>query len=142
MVLRKGKAIWEGNLKEGKGTMELKSGVFKGAYSFKSRFKDGSGTNPEELIGAAHAGCFSMALANILAEAGHTPKKVSTSADVQLDEVEGEPTITKITLNTEAKVPDIDAGEFNKYAENAKDGCPVSKALQGIDIALNAKLVN
>jgi len=142
MVLRKGKAIWEGNLKEGKGTMELESGAYKGAYSFKSRFKNGSGTNPEELIGAAHAGCFSMALANILAEAGHPPQKVSTSADVKLDEVEGEPTITKITLNTEATVPGIDAGEFNKYAENAKDGCPVSKALQGVDIALKAKLVN
>ena len=129
-----------GNLPDGNGTMTLESGAYEGAYSFRSRFEDGAGSNPEELIAAAHAGCYSMAFANVLAEAGYDPESVDTTADVTLRMVDEEPTITGIHLNTEATVPDIDDDTFQEHAEAAKEGCPVSKALAGTEITLDASL--
>jgi osmotically inducible protein OsmC len=139
MPQRKGSAEWKGGLKDGRGTLSLGSGAFAGSYSFGSRFEDEKGTNPEELIGAAHAACFSMALAAGLGKAGFQPKRVSTTARVDLDMSDG-PRIATITLDTEAEVPGIDAEEFRKQAEGAKQNCPVSKALTGVDIRLNARL--
>lgn len=141
MAVRNADAVWEGNLKQGQGKMKLGSGAYEGAYSFQSRFEEGTGTNPEELIGAAHAGCFSMALSNMLSEAGHVPTRVQTNAKVNLEMVEGAPTITKIELDTEGEVPGIDEKTFLEHAEKAKAGCPVSKALAGTQINLNARLV-
>lgn len=137
MPVRKANAKWEGNLKEGKGIMKFGGGAFEGAFSFKSRFEDGKGTNPEELIGSAHAGCFSMALSNSLAQDGFTPDSVSTEANVRLENG----SISEIELVTEAKIPNIDEQKFLEYAEGAKKNCPVSKALAGTNIKLNAKLV-
>jgi osmotically inducible protein OsmC len=139
MPHRKGSAEWKGGLKDGRGTLSLGSGAFEGSYSFGSRFEEGRGTNPEELIGAAHAACFSMALAAALGKAGYQPKRVATTARVDLDMSEG-PRIATITLDTEAEVPGIDAEEFQKQAEGAKLNCPVSKALAGVDIRLEARL--
>lgn len=136
MPTRNANAVWKGDLKSGKGTMKFGSGAFEGAYSFASRFEEGAGTNPEELIGAAHAGCFSMALSNELAEAGFTPESVQTKADVLLDGS----AITTITLNVDARVPNIDENTFLKHAEGAKENCPVSKALAGVTIKLNTSL--
>jgi osmotically inducible protein OsmC len=140
MPVRSAKAQWDGTLKEGKGTMSLGSGAFQGQYSFNSRFESGTGTNPEELIGAAHAGCFSMALTAALGRAGFTPKHVSTSAGVHLEQVEGGFGITAIDLTTEANVPGIDDAKFQEIAAATKTGCPVSKALAGVDIQLEAAL--
>jgi len=140
MKERKAGAVWEGDLKNGDGRVTLGSGLFESSYSFRSRFEDGAGTNPEELIGAAHAGCFSMALANILAEEGYSPRKISTDARVSLDQVEGDFTITGIELVTEASVPDIEEEIFQKHAKAAKENCPVSKALAGTEIGLDATL--
>ncbi len=140
MPVRKSSAIWNGDLKAGNGTMKLGGGAWEGQYSFGSRFEEGSGTNPEELIAAAHAGCFSMALSNILAGAGHTPKSVSTTASVHLEMGDGGPSITRIELNCEAEVPGIDESEFHKHAEAAKSGCPVSKVLAAAEISLKAML--
>jgi len=142
MPTRSADATWEGNLPDGNGTMRLKSGAYEGAYSFRSRFEDGAGSNPEELIAAAHAGCFSMALSNVLAEAGFDPESVDTTADVTLRMLEGGPAITKVHLTTTAHVPDIDQDTFQEHAEAAKDGCPVSKALAGTEITLDATLEN
>lgn len=142
MPTRKAEASWNGDLKNGNGKMSFGSGAYTGSYSFKSRFEEGTGTNPEELIGAANAGCFSMALAADLAEAGYTPEAVTTNADVTLEMVDGDPAITTIKLNVEANVPDIDKDEFLEFAEGAKKNCPVSKALAGVNIELNAKLNN
>jgi osmotically inducible protein OsmC len=142
MATRTAKAQWEGNLQQGKGTMSLGSGAFNGAYSFSSRFEEGTGTNPEELIGAAHAGCFSMALAAGLGKGGFNPTRVSTTAKVHLMKVADAFAITTIELDTEAVVPGIDAAKFQEFAENAKKGCPVSKALAGTEIKLNARLVS
>lgn len=142
MPTRKAKATWNGDLKNGKGNMSFGSGAYEGAYSFESRFEEGTGTNPEELIGAAHAGCFSMALSADLAEAGFSPESVSTNSNVILDFVDGNPAITTIELNTNANVPDIDEEKFLEIAEGAKKNCPVSKALAGVNIKLNAKLTN
>ena len=141
MPERKASAVWEGNLKDGKGTMKLGSGAYEGAYTFLSRFDTGNGTNPEELIGAAHAGCFSMALSHGLAEAGHTPTKVSTQAKVSLVKGADGFQIDKIHLTTEGTVPGIDEAKFKEFAEGAKKGCPVSKALAGVAITLDARLV-
>lgn len=138
MTTRESSAIWQGNLPEGKGSMRLGSGSFEGAYSFASRFEDGAGTNPEELIGAAHAGCFSMYLALILSKAGHTPTRISTNATVHLGDG---PTITLIELSTEGEVPGIDEKSFKEFAERAKKECPVSKALSAVEMKLTAKLV-
>ena len=141
MAVRTAEAVWEGNLKQGKGTMTIGDGVYEGPYSFASRFEQGSGTNPEELIAAAHAGCFSMALAFGLEQAGYSPEQVKTVAKVHLDKVGEGFQITSIELDTEAKVPGIDEEEFMKQAEAAKSGCPVSQALKGPQIKLQAKLV-
>ncbi len=141
MAVRISEAEWKGNLREGQGTMKLGSGAFEGRYSFPSRFESGQGTNPEELIGAAHAGCFSMALAAGLSKAGFTPTRVHTTAKVHLEQVEGGFAITKIELATEAQIPGIDNPTFQQQAEAAKKGCPVSKALAGTAITLTAKLV-
>jgi lipoyl-dependent peroxiredoxin len=140
MPTRNADAVWEGNLREGKGTMKLGSGAYQGAYSFASRFETGTGTNPEELIGAAHAGCFSMALAAALGKAGFQPKRIATSAKVTLEKVGEAFRITKIHLDTEATIPGIAANEFEKQAQDAKANCPVSKALAGVEITLSARL--
>ena len=140
-AVRTSEAEWKGSLPEGGGTMKLGSGAYQGAYSFKSRFESGTGTNPEELIGAAHAGCFSMALSHGLSQAGHTPKRVHTTAKVHLDKAGGGFAITRIELDCEAEVPGIDEATFRQQAETAKTNCPVSKALAGTDITLNARLV-
>ena len=137
---RLGTAAWDGTLKEGNGTMKLGSGAYEGPYSFKSRFEEGSGTNPEELIGAALAGCFSMALSANLEKAGHPAQHVSTRANVKLEMVEGKPTITTIELQNETTVPGIDEQTFQQQAEATKAGCPVSRALTGTNITLNATL--
>ena len=140
MPARKGTAVWEGTLKEGKGSMKLGSGAYEGPFSFQSRFEEGTGTNPEELIGASLAGCFSMALSANLEKAGHPGRRVSTTANVKLEMTDGGPKITTIELNTEAEVPGIDEATFNEQAEKTKTGCPVSKALTGTEIKLNARL--
>jgi lipoyl-dependent peroxiredoxin len=140
MAVRTANARWEGALRDGSGTMAFGSGAFEGQYSYSSRFEEGTGTNPEELIGAAHAGCFSMALAHALAEAGHVANRVETNARVYLEPTESGPTITRIELQTEGEVPGLDADEFQRQAEAAKAGCAVSRALAGVDISLDAKL--
>jgi lipoyl-dependent peroxiredoxin len=141
MPARTASAVWEGNLREGKGKMKLGSGAFEGAYSFTSRFEEGTGTNPEELIGAAHAGCFSMALSAGLGRSGFTPKRIQTTAKVHLIKADDGFKIGKIELETEAEVPQIDEKTFLEQAQGAKKSCPVSKALAGVEIQLNARLV-
>jgi lipoyl-dependent peroxiredoxin len=142
MPVRQSEAQWSGDLKQGSGTMKLGSGAYQGAYSFKSRMESGTGTNPEELIAAAHAGCFSMAFSAMLSGAGHVPKRVHTTSKVSFEPVGGGFAITKIELNTEGEVPGIDSATFQKIAEEAKKGCPVSKALAAVpSITLNAKLL-
>lgn len=141
MPKRKANAEWQGGLKGGKGTMALGSGAYQGGYSFGSRFEEAQGTNPEELIAAAHAGCFSMALSAGLEKAGHTAKSVRTQAVVHLTMVDGGFGITRIDLTTEAEVPGLDDATFQEHAEGAKKNCPVSKALAAVDIHLDAKLV-
>jgi osmotically inducible protein OsmC len=141
MPIRKSKAEWDGGLKDGAGYMSIGDGVFEGRYTWASRFEEAEGTNPEELIGAAHAGCFSMSLSSGLGKAGYTPKHISTTAEVSLDVVEGARTITKITLNTQAQIPGIDEATFLQLAEEAKKNCPVSRALAGVEIVLQARLV-
>jgi len=141
MAKRTASAVWDGTLREGKGTVRLGSGAFEGQYSFASRFEEGTGTNPEELIGAAHAGCFSMALAAGLTKAGHNPTRISTKANVSLEKVGEGFKITTIELNTEGEVPEIDEETFLNAAETAKKNCPVSQALTGVEITLNAVLV-
>jgi lipoyl-dependent peroxiredoxin len=133
-------ARWEGSLQEGAGTMRLGSGAFEGAYSFSSRFEEGAGTNPEELIGAAHAGCFSMALAGGLGRAGSPPTSVETTARVFLEKGEAGFRIARIELDCTADVPGLDEAAFAEQARAAKDGCPVSQALAGVDIGLDARL--
>ena len=141
MATRTAKAEWNGTLQEGNGTMALGSGALSVPYSFASRFEDGKGTNPEELIAAAHAGCFSMALSAALGKGGFTPQQVKTTATLQILKGADGFGITWIELDTEAKVPGIDAAKFQEIAEGAKKGCPVSKALAGVDIKLKARLV-
>ncbi|MDQ3536315.1 MAG: OsmC family protein [Bacteroidota bacterium] len=140
MITRKSNAKWEGGLKEGKGNLELGTKTFSGQYSFQSRFEEGIGTNPEELIAAAHAGCFSMALSGVLEKEGYKPKVINTEAQVKMDKVGEGFKIVQILLRTTAEVPDIEKGEFDKLAENAKKGCPVSQALSAVEIKLEANL--
>jgi osmotically inducible protein OsmC len=142
MAVRKAEAVWEGNLPKGKGSMKLGGGAFEGQFSFASRFEEGTGTNPEELIGAAHAGCFSMFLSAVLSGDGHVPDRVHTTATVHLDQVDGAPWITKIHLDCEANVPGLDEATFKEKVQASKEGCPVSKALKGVDIIVDAKLVS
>jgi lipoyl-dependent peroxiredoxin len=140
MPTRTSSALWEGNLRDGSGTMKLGSGAFEGSYSFVSRFESGPGTNPEELIAAAHAGCFSMALSLELGQSGFTPTSIATSATVHLDRVADGFDITKIDLDTVGTVPGIDDAKFQEIAAAAKAGCPVSKALAATEITLTARL--
>jgi osmotically inducible protein OsmC len=141
MPVRKASAVWEGDLKGGQGTVKLGSGAYEGKYSFGSRFEESPGTNPEELIGAAHAGCFSMALSAGLGRAGFNPTRVSTTAKVHLEKVGEGFKITRIELDNESQVPGIDDAAFQDAARKAKEGCPVSQALGGTEITLNARLV-
>jgi lipoyl-dependent peroxiredoxin len=140
MPTRSSSAQWSGNLARGNGTMSLGSGAFEGPFSFASRFESGDGTNPEELIAAAHAGCFSMALAAIMSEEGHVPDSVKTTAEVTIETVDDRPTITRSELSTEVSVDGVSEDEFQTYAEGAKSGCVVSRALGGVEISLDAKL--
>ncbi len=141
MPVRSASAVWEGDLKGGGGTMKLGSGAYEGKYSFGSRFEDNPGTNPEELIAAAHAGCFSMALTAALGRAGYDSHSVSTSARAHLEITDAGPTITRIELACEASVAGIDEADFQEQAAGAKANCPVSKALAGVEIELDARLV-
>jgi lipoyl-dependent peroxiredoxin len=142
MPKRTASARWDGSLQQGSGTMRMASGAYEGPYSFQSRFEEGDGTNPEELIAAAHAGCFSMALSAGLGQAGHDPESVETEATVQLDKVGDGFAITRILLRTRVSVPGIDADEFQRHAQAAKEGCPVSQALGGVEsIELEAELL-
>ena len=139
---REASALWNGDLKAGKGTITTQSKTLDNAqYSFKSRFEEGTGTNPEELIAAAHSACYSMALSHALASGGHTPTSVKTVAKVVLEQDGPGFTITHIDLKTDAIVPGIDDATFQKTAEEAKKGCPISKALAATKINLAAKLV-
>jgi osmotically inducible protein OsmC len=141
MAKRKGSAEWKGGLKDGKGSLTVGERAWQGSYSFGSRFEEGQGTNPEELIGAAHAACFSMALSAGLERAGYKPTRVATTAEVELRAGEEGPRISTITLRTEGEVPGIDEKMFREQAEQAKKNCLVSKALTGVDIELDARLV-
>jgi osmotically inducible protein OsmC len=141
MPTRTAQAKWEGSIEEGGGTMSFGSGAFEGPYSFGSRMEEGPGTNPEELIGAAHAGCFGMSLSVVLGQGGHTPESLETSAKVHFEQ-EGEGwAITRIDLSTRGRVPGIDQSAFEEAAQAAKENCPVSKALGGTEITLEATLV-
>jgi len=138
---RSASAVWNGSLKEGKGTISSQSGALKAMqYSFAARFESGVGTNPEELIAAAHAGCFSMALSAELGKAGFTPEAIETTAVVTLD-LHDKPTVTKIHLTTKAKIPGIDKAKFDEIAAGAKAGCPISRLLAAAEITLDATLV-
>jgi osmotically inducible protein OsmC len=138
---RTGSAHWSGGLKDGKGTVSTQSGVLKQAqYSFSTRFENGIGTNPEELIAAAHAGCFSMALSGQLGNAGMTAESIDTTATVTLEKVEGGFGITAVHLDVKAKIPGADKAKFDEAAQNAKKGCPVSKVLN-TNITMDAQLV-
>jgi osmotically inducible protein OsmC len=141
MIKRKSNAVWQGNLKDGKGLVSLGSGTFSGRYSFLSRFEKGVGTNPEELIAAAHAGCFSMALSADLSKAGYTVKKIETEAIVSMDKTDSGFAISGIKLVTKASVKDIDLDTFLKFANGAKQNCPVSKALAAVPVELEVQLV-
>ena len=140
MTIRSAQARWEGTLKNGAGNIELGSGAFKGPYSYRSRFKNDDGTNPEELIAAAHAGCFSMAFSMLLEQAGYPPTSIHTQTEVQLKETEQGFRINNILLVTEAVVSGIEEEDFLILAETAKENCPVSKALAGTKIHLKANL--
>lgn len=138
MSIRNASAVWNGTLKEGNGTMKLGSGAFEGEYTFASRFEEGAGTNPEELVGAAQAGCFSMYLAAQLTDAGFPPVQVHTSAKVHLEEG---PRITLIELDTEAEVPNVDEKTFLEKVDVSKKNCPISLALTGPELRVSARLV-
>jgi osmotically inducible protein OsmC len=140
MPVRTAEAEWKGDLPKGSGQMKTQTGSFSGGYSAGSRFEEAKGTNPEELIAAAHAGCFSMAFSNQLAKAGFPPDSVKTTAKVHIDKGEAGFSITKVELVTRAKVPGVDEKTFREKAEAAKTGCPVSKALQAVNITLDARL--
>jgi osmotically inducible protein OsmC len=141
MQIYKGEALWEGRIKDGRGKMRLQNGKLEAPFSFSSRFEDGSGINPEELIGTAEAGCFSMALAQALSESGYAPNTIRTRAEVELEQLATGFAIPRIRLAVEASVPDITEDEFKRLAQESKIGCPVSKALGGTLIDLEASLV-
>lgn len=142
MPVRKADAVWEGTLKDGSGQVRLGSGAFEGKYSFGTRFESAPGTNPEELIGAAHAGCFSMALSAALGRGGFTPRRIATTAEVALEKAGEGFKIASILLRTRAEIPGIDEARFRELAEGAKTGCPVSQALAGTEIKLEATLAS
>ena len=141
MAIRNAEAVWEGSLKDGNGKMKFGSGAFEGSFTWSSRFENGKGTNPEELLGAAHAGCYSMSVSSNLGRAGFTPDYIHTKAQVTIEPVEGRNKITHIALEMEAKVPTISQEKFMEIAEYAKVHCPVSAALTGVPITLSAKLL-
>jgi osmotically inducible protein OsmC len=140
MAVRNASAAWEGSLKEGKGSMKLGSGAWEGPFSFSTRFEDGKGTNPEELIGAALAGCFSMALGANLGRAGFTPTRIATDAKVHIEKVEGGFGVTKIELTTDARVPGLARDVFDKAVADTKATCPISKALGAVPITVSSTL--
>ena len=141
-IENKGNAVWQGGLKDGSGKVSTGTGVISGqAYTFASRFEHGNGTNPEELIAAAHAACYSMALSAELEKAGHPGQEVKTAATLTLDFIGGAPTVTKIHLVTEAKVPGVESATFNEIANGAKENCPISRLLKAAEISLDARLV-
>jgi osmotically inducible protein OsmC len=142
MAIRKAQAVWEGNLEQGRGTISLGGDKVQMPYGFAARFEDGAGSNPEELIGGAHAGCFSMALAHELSEAGHPPAQIETTARVHLEKSGDGFAIPTIELETEAEVPGVDNETFQRFAQGAKENCPVSKALSATEITLSAKLLS
>ena len=143
MATRNGTAEWRGDLQGGSGSLTVGDGAFSGDYSFTSRFEEGEGTNPEELIGAAHAGCFSMAFSKALADAGSTATSVETTAKVHLDKTDAGMTVTRIELDTVGDVPGIDEAQFTKLAETAKENCPISRLLSpGAQITLTARLAS
>lgn len=139
-MVRHADAEWSGSLKEGKGHVKVETGALDSSYTFRSRFEGGGETNPEELLGASHAACFTMALTAALTTAGHPPANIKTTAAVTLTPVDGKPTITRIDLTTQASVPGIDDATFQSTAAGAKAGCPISRALAGTEIHLDAKL--
>lgn len=141
MPTRTSEATWQGTLKEGSGSMKLGSGSYEGPFTFMSRFESGAGTNPEELIGAAEAGCFTMQLNNRLFTNGFEPQRVHTTAQVYLEKTDAGMSITRIHLSTEAQVPNLTPEQFQEHAEAAKSGCIVSRALAGVELTLDAKLV-
>lgn len=136
-LVRSANAEWQGDLKSGKGQVAVESGTFDAQYSFRSRFETGPGTNPEELVAAAHAGCFSMAFANTLAEAGFVPDSIKTTAKVKMENLK----VTEILLESQGSVPGIDEAQFQQIADDAKKNCPISQALAAVDIKLEAKLL-
>lgn len=140
MAKRTAGAVWEGGLKDGKGTLNVPRANFETPYSFGSRFEEAAGMSPEDLIGAAHAGCFSMAFSGVLEKAGFVPDHIETTATVTLEPVDGAPTISKIHLATQAKVPNIDDSQFQEAAENARKNCPVSRLYKGAEITVSATL--
>jgi lipoyl-dependent peroxiredoxin len=141
MATRKASAQWKGNLTEGDGTMALGSGAWEGPFTFKSRFEEGQGTNPEELIGAAEAGCFTMQLAHDLSEAGHVPESVQTQARVHIRNIDGKPTISQIDLVTRARVQGVDEATLRQIANATKDACIISRALAGVsNVTVEAQL--
>jgi lipoyl-dependent peroxiredoxin len=141
MPTRTGTAEWKGSLRDGKGTVSVETGAFSDLpYSFTSRFEEGTGTNPEELIGAAHAGCFSMAFAGALERAGYTAESIRTTAQVSIEPADGGFAIKRSALETDAQVSRIEDDEFQRIAADAKENCPVSKALAGVEIELEARL--
>ena len=137
---RSSEAVWSGDLKNGNGTVKLGSGAFTGPYSFNSRFEDGGDTNPEELVAAAHAGCYSMALASALSTAGHIPESVQTTAMVHLEKSDDGMGISRIELSTRVVVSGVDESTFQKLAEEAKNGCIISRALSAVPIELDATI--
>lgn len=139
-MIRHAEAKWNGSLKEGSGHLKVETGALDSAYSFRSRFEGGGETNPEELLAASHAGCFSMALSAMLSGAGHPPKSIDTKAAVHLNQVSGSWAVNKIELDTVAEVPGLDAEAFQKLAHDAKANCPISKALASVNIELKATL--
>jgi osmotically inducible protein OsmC len=140
-MIRKASAVWKGSLKEGEGTISSESGVLSSTpYSFSTRFENAKGTNPEELIAAAHAGCFTMALSAQLGTAGITPEQLETTASLSLDKLDAGWTVTKIHLDVTARIPGVDKAAFDKAAENAKAGCPISRLLKA-EITMTARLV-
>jgi lipoyl-dependent peroxiredoxin len=141
MNIRKAEATWKGNLKDGKGTMKVGSGAFEVAFSDATRFGETPGTNPEELVGAAYAGCYSMALSADLGRAGFTPVSIHTTALVTLDKVDGKPRITLVHLDTEASVPGIDPQQFQEIARATSQGCPIAAALAALNKTISARLV-
>ncbi len=140
MPTRTATAEWKGSLRDGSGSMKMESGSYEGPFSFQSRFKEGEGTNPEELIGSAHAGCYSMQLSGELGGRGITPESVQTEARVEVSKTEGGFSITKIDLVTKVRAPGLDESTFQEAAEAAKVNCPVSRALQAVDISIDASL--